>query len=481
MSLSSALSIAQSALLSTSKQTSVVSRNVSEAQNANYSRRQAVVSSTAPGARVVTIQRSASEQLLRQYVSALSSSTAQTTLLAGVGSLTTSVNGVDNTSSPATLMGKLQDALQLYSATPSSEILAESVVEAARQLVSALNNGSKAIQTFRAETDAQLGEAVDKLNSLLADFHNANRQVISDMQAGRDVSDALDRREAFLKQIAEFVPVTTMTRENGDMVLMTGDGTMLYETSPRTISFDRTIVYTAGTDGKAVYIDGIPLAAGNGGNTSASGKISALLQLRDDVAPAMQSQLDEIARGLITVFEETEPSGANAAPGLFTWSPPPAALTAGTLEKGLAAGIRINPAVEADPTLLRDGGINGAAYVWNASGGASYTALLNSYGDRLSDPIAFDASVGIGSSTTVANYASNAVGWVEALRQTASYAAETKEALLTRTGETLSNETGVNIDHEMTLLLDLEHSYQASARLLQAVDEMLASLLAAVR
>jgi flagellar hook-associated protein 1 len=30
------------------------------------------------------------------------------------------------------------------------------------------------------------------------------------------------------------------------------------------------------------------------------------------------------------------------------------------------------------------------------------------------------------------------------------------------------------------LLLDLEHSYQASARLLKAVDEMLATLLSAV-
>jgi flagellar hook-associated protein 1 len=33
----------------------------------------------------------------------------------------------------------------------------------------------------------------------------------------------------------------------------------------------------------------------------------------------------------------------------------------------------------------------------------------------------------------------------------------------------------------MSLLLELEHSYEASARLIRAVDEMLAALLAAVR
>ncbi len=67
------------------------------------------------------------------------------------------------------------------------------------------------------------------------------------------------------------------------------------------------------------------------------------------------------------------------------------------------------------------------------------------------------------------------------MSKNASNAADPKEALPVRTAEALSNETGVNVDMEMSLLLDLEHSYEASARLLRAVDEMLAALLAAVR
>ena len=50
-----------------------------------------------------------------------------------------------------------------------------------------------------------------------------------------------------------------------------------------------------------------------------------------------------------------------------------------------------------------------------------------------------------------------------------------------RTAEALSNATGVNVDMEMSLLLDLEHTYAASARLIKAVDDMLSSLLLAVR
>ena len=38
-----------------------------------------------------------------------------------------------------------------------------------------------------------------------------------------------------------------------------------------------------------------------------------------------------------------------------------------------------------------------------------------------------------------------------------------------------------SIDEEMSRLLDLEHSYDASARVISAVDDMLATLLASVR
>ena len=66
----------------------------------------------------------------------------------------------------------------------------------------------------------------------------------------------------------------------------------------------------------------------------------------------------------------------------------------------------------------------------------------------------------------------------KASARTPPSAAEAKEALATRTEEALSNATGVNVDMEMSLLLDLEHTYEASARLIKAVDDMLSSLLA---
>ncbi len=487
MSLTTALSIAQSALRNTSRQTSIVSRNVSDSSNPDYTRRIAVITSTAPGARSIDIQRAASELLFKNNLGAMSSLEGQRTLYDGMERLGLAVNGADNASSAATAIGALQQALQIYSASPSNRNLAENAVEAARQVVRTLNSGTQAIQSFRADMDSEIGSSVSELNDLLAQFKDANTDIVSGTRNGRDVSDSLDRRDALLKQISSIVGISTYTRADNDMVIMTKDGATLFETIPRTVSFQPQTVYAAGTVGNSVYIDGIPLQGGTGGNTNSSGKLAGLIQLRDGVAGTMQSQLDEVARGLITAFAETDGSGGPlpALAGIFTWPGGPALPAAGTIVDGLAGTISLNAAFDSsaggNPNRLRDGGANGAGYVHNTGGGSSYADLLISYSKELDKPMAFDAAAAIGTTQSVSAFSTSAISWFEGVRKDASSAAEGKEALATRTAEALSNATGVNVDMEMSLLLDLEHTYEASARLIKAVDDMLSSLLMAVR
>ncbi|WP_378948971.1 flagellar hook-associated protein FlgK [Mesorhizobium sp. ANAO-SY3R2] len=484
MSLTSALSIAQSALFNTSRQTSNVSRNVAEAQNPDYARRTAMLSSTAPGARVVEIQRATNDLLFRRNLSSLASFSGQSTLFEGLQRLALDVNGSDNVNSPATALGQFQEALQLYSAAPSNQNLGVAAIDAARQVVRTLNEGSDTIQRYRVETDLEIATTIEDLNKLLTDFEQANKTIVSGSAIGRDVNDALDQRDAILKKISEIVPISTFTRGNNDMVINTADGTTMFETVPRKISFTPSAGYAAGVAGNKIYIDGIALRPGTGANTDAAGKLAGLLQLRDNVAVTMQAQLDEVARGLVTAFAETAPGLADRA-GLFTWSGGPTIPAPGTLINGLARSIKINPAADpnvgGDVKLLRDGGINGAAYSSNPSGNASYSKLLIAYGDRIDQTMTFDPATGINTNSSLSTFTTNAVGWFEGTRKQASEATETKQALAVRTADALSNETGVNVDIEMSLLLDLEHSYQASARLIKAVDEMLQALLAAVR
>ncbi|MDI7922305.1 flagellar hook-associated protein FlgK [Ferirhizobium litorale] len=473
MSLSTAMKTAQSSFSNTALQTAVVSKNIANASNTTYARRAAMLATAANGATVVEIQRAQNESLQKQNLLSISQSNAQDTLLAGLQRMKTFFGGDDYELSAATYITKLRDNLETFANKPSERSLAETVVADAVDVANALNSQTKAVQEMRAEADADIAASVTELNRLLAEFKTYNDQVKQGTAAGTDVNDALDQRDRLLTQISAIVGVSSNTRTHNDMVLYTSDGTVLFETNPRTVTFTPTPTYGPTTAGNSVRIDGVAIEPGVGGNTSGSGTIAALLQVRDEVAPAFQKQLDETARGLITMFEDA------GMPGLFTWmdGATESNVVPGGLTNGLAGAIIVNPDVitakGGNPMLIRDG-INASQ---NPDGDASYSTLLNSYLGKFDTNLTFDGTTGLDTSMTILEYSTASIGWVEQLRSAATTASEDKGALWSRTEEALYSVTAVSLDEELSLLLDLEHSQKATAKLVTTVDEMMTALL----
>lgn len=470
MSLSSAISIAQQAFSNTAQQTAIVSKNIANAGNADYSRRLALLGSTANGAQVVSIYRAQNEALLKQSIAGMGEASGQARLREGLELMKSALGGNNYETAPSKLLADFRNSLQTFAATPGNKTIAAAAVSDAGDLADSLNKASRSVQDMRENADKEMALEVDKLNGLLADFEKANNAVKAATAQGTDPNDALDQRDKILKQVSEIIGISTTTRGNNDMVLFTTDGTVLFETIPRSVTFAPQNTYDATTVGNKIYVDGVPIAAGSGADTTAKGKLAALVQLRDDVGPKFQSQLDEIARGLVTMFQEAN------KPGLFTWG---SSTVPGSLEKGMAAKITVNPDAKNDPLKLRDGGFNGPSS--NPDGNAGYTTLLDGFINKMGENMSFDPAAGLDSSSSILNFATSSVGWLEQFRKTASTADDNKTALLTRTAEALSKQTGVSIDEELSMLLDLEQSYKASAKLVSTVDAMMAALMEAVR
>jgi flagellar hook-associated protein 1 len=487
MSLTGAIRTAQNSLLNTARQTLITSRNISEASNENYVRRDAILTTVGGSTRLASIRRNTSEELFRHSLQALSDSSAQSLISDAGTRLQRLVNGVDNTTAPATLISDFENALQLYSSDPSNTLLASSAVNYAKELASGINSAALSIQEYRASVDQDIADSIDELNNLMDSFKKANDEVVKGTAAGTDVNDAYDERDTLLKQISEYVSVSVVKRSDNDMALYTSQGVTLFETVPRNITFDPLSSYSAGVIGNPIRIDGVPIIGGNGGNTNSTGTLAAQVQMRDEVAVQLQSQLDEIARGLVTTFAETDTTGggAPALAGLFTYSGGPAIPAPGTVATGISLSLSVNgafdPVVGGNPELLRDGGANGLAYVSNTTGGTGFSERLINYLEAMDNQLPTDITAGIAGTYSVSGYAESSLGWLESLRSVAQSASESKSALYTRLSGDHFAETGVNIDEEMSILIDLEQSYQASARIISVVDQMLEALLAAVR
>lgn len=462
----------------------LITTNVANEQTADYNRRIASTSTTLYGGAYVTIQRAQDYALLRQSLNATSQDSAQQALTSGMKNISDIYGGNEQPFSPGTYLNNLYKSLSDYAAKPSDTTLAAAAVSKAQDVVRSLNDATEQLQQIRTDADKEIQLAVNKLNDLLSQFETANDAVKSATASGGDPNNAMDVREGLLKQISQYVGVNVIRREPNDIVLYTNEGTTLFESSPRTVTFTPTAAFGPNTVGGGVKIDGVPVQAGSGSDTTARGSIAALLQLRDQVAPVFQRQLDEVARGLVQVFAESD-GGAppTIKAGLFTYGTGTVP-TAGTVVPGLAAIITVNPAVVpalgGSPSRLRDGSINGAAFNRNTDNNASFSTVLQGYVRGLTTPMTFDGTAQLDVSATLLSYSTKSIGWLESQRTDADRAATNKDALKTHATKAYSNATGVSLDEEMSLSLELTQSYKATSQILNAIDEMLQSLLSAV-
>jgi flagellar hook-associated protein 1 len=483
MNLSNVLSTANSSLAAIASQSAVVSRNVAGVNDPTYSRKSPnVVTIEGGGAQTVSVTRTTNSALFDAMLGATSGSASQDALVNGLNQLDQVATSAQ---SPSTQIGSLTNAIQQYSGNAADTSLAQGVLTSAKALAASLNNASASVQNIRAQADAGIANSVSNINNLLAQFKTVNSTIVNAAQSGADVTDAMDQRDSILSQLSKEIGITTTSRANNDLVIYTDSGATLFETNARSVTFQPTTSYTAGTTGNAVYVDGVPVTGTSSPMPIKSGQLAGLTNLRDNVAVTYQNQLDETARGLINTFAESDqsnPPTLPTAPGLFTYSGAPS-MPGSTVTPGLAADIKVNP--NADPSqggnlgLLRDGGISdptNPAYNYNTTGGNAFTGRLQDLLTKLSQPQSFDPTAGAGAQNTLSGYANASISWVEGTRQAATDQGNFSKTVLSQTSQALSNATGVNLDEEMSKMLDLEHSYAASSKLITAVNDMYTSL-----
>ncbi|TNC08621.1 flagellar hook-associated protein FlgK [Methylobacterium terricola] len=479
MGLSLALNTARSALFATSSQIATSARNTAGANDPGYSRKVVSLVSGAGGTTLV-VTRASDAALFGRKLAATSSAAEGQALLDGLTALSKTVGDTSDAESPAARLGALNAALQAAANRPNDANLARAAVEGARDLATSLKSASDAVHAVREQADQAMVGSVATINDLLGQFDRANKAVMRGTNAGQDVSDALDDRDRVLSQLSAEIGITVSERPGGDMAVATDSGVILYDRGARAVTFAPTTAYSAGTRGAAVVVDGVPVTGSGSPMRLSSGRLAGLATLRDESTVTYENQLDAIAGALIDTFRESD--GTVSKTGLFT-AGASGALPTSTL--GLAGRIAVNAAVDpnvgGDVTTLRDGGMNGSTYRSNPSTDAAYSTRLTDLIGRLATARSFTPGPPLNETTTLTSFAADSAGWLEATRKAASGDAEYQKTLLGRATDALSNAVGVNGDDEVALTLQLQRSYTASAKLLTMVDDMLKTLLDAVR
>jgi flagellar hook-associated protein 1 FlgK len=487
--LSTALSQALSGLRVSSGQSALVARNISRAGEEGYTRKYAGLTTEFDGtARISSVNRNAEKRLADMLNSSITSSDGQRILLEALERLQQTVGDVQDGGSLAWGINELQNKLRLLEANPANQALAAGVVSAAAGIVSSLRAASDTVQSLRNGADAAIRDSVGNINAYLAQLQELNTRIVRTPAGDENLAEMLDSRDRLLKSLSSEIGIRTVTQPNNGIAVFTTGGVTLFNGTARAVTFQPTPGLAPGSPGNAVYADGVAIVGPGAQMQPTQGKIAANAEVRDRLAPTYQNQIDEIARGLIVLFAEKDVSASPTLPdatGLFSYSGSPAVPGTAAVIPGLAGTIFINPAFDpasgGDPFLVRDGGANGVAYKSNTTNAPSFQDRITALISALDSPMTFATATGLPASGSIKELAQNSAGWVEGLRSEASQKSDYLDALTARAKEALSRATGVNIDDEMAEMLNLERSYQASAKVITIIDQMFASLIAAVR
>lgn len=248
-------------------------------------------------------------------------------------------------------IGQLADAFAELSISPDNNITLNKTLVAAQETARTFNDFSQLLTTMRNEAEAEIESAVDVINQQLDLISELNIKISIFSSQGKSFADLEDQRDLALKEISKYMEISTFPQENNKIVVMTRQGHLLADTTPRTVSFTKSNViptsYYPGGGLNGFMVEDVELEPADIG-----GRIGALFELRDDTLPRYQAQIDEMAQKLAIRLEQ---QGLRLFTDLNGNVPPSVADPAPVSYVGFAAEIRVNDAVVNDVSLLRQG------------------------------------------------------------------------------------------------------------------------------
>lgn len=480
MSLSHSLSNALSGMTATSRLAEIVSSNVANAMTEGYGRRELELSAATVGGRGAGVQTGAvirvidkgilaEQRLANAENAALGSKSERLAYLEDL------LGTADDAHSIAARVNNVEQALIDAASDPSSDVRLGLVMNRMSDLAGALNTASDSIQRMRQEADGQIAADIDTLNTSLRQVEKLNADITASRNTGNDPSALMDQRQVIIDQISEIVPIRELSRPAGQVALMTTAGEMLVDGPAKQFEFAPSNVVTAdmtfGGGGLAgLTVSGAVLSATDGVGRLAGGRLGAAFEARDSTLVEAQAGLDALAADLIQRLQDSsvDPTLGAGDPGLFTDA-------GGALDVTNIVGLagRVQVSAQVDPNAggalwrLRDG-LNATT-----QGPMGNSSMLEALTDALAaaQPLQTGGAIRSFSAHAGDFQSRNSAARLDA-QEDLSFASA---RLVSLTDAAAAD--GVDTDYEMQMLLRIERSYAANARLIQTVESMLSQLM----
>ncbi len=330
---------------------------------------------------------------------------------------------------------------------PGGAAARSQVIETAATLTTGIRQSAGQLDTMRNQALDGLKGSVSKINALAANIADLNHAIQGAYSSGGNANSLLDQRDKLVQDMAKIANVTTLQGAFGSVTVSIG-GTAI-------VRDDRVMGLQVDDSTTPIKLrwdnDNDPLTTNVGMVASVTGgDIGGAMESINNIIPSYKTQLDTIAVALINQVNTQHAAGldayGNAGGAFFT----------GTS----AATIDISTALAGDPKLLAAAAAGGGPLDSENARALANLASLNTGVDaqyrQMIDVLGVQSQRATRQSAIQTTITNN----VDAARDSVS---------------------GVNLDEEMTNMVQFQASYNASAKYLSVINEVLDTLLGMVR
>lgn len=383
MSLFTSLNVSLSSLLTLTSQMQVISNNIANATTEGYTTKSITTTSVTlgnggGGTQITGYTRAEDESLFNTLLTALSETGLRSTQNTYMSQLA-DVLGIDNTDDPAltAAMTNFETAWTALEASPEDTVCQQEVIDAATSLVSTIKSISSSLDSLDLQCSEDISSTLSDLNSALQNVADLNSKIASGYSSGSDVTSLEDQRDIYLKEIAGYLDITTMTRDDGQIAIYTDGGYCLLDGDAASFSYDGTTI-TNDDDSSRKSLNYVLIG----------GSLEALVSFRstsstastDDgtnVIQKIRSQLDTIVSALTsTATSDTFASTYNGvASATITNGIVFSSQSSGTFGNGISVSIASTATVGTYDVTVHVDGQSDETYTVNSSGSGFWTNL----------------------------------------------------------------------------------------------------------
>ncbi len=367
----------------------------------------------------------------------------------------------------SSLMDKFFNSWHTLTSNPEAPGVRAVVRDQAATLATALNDASQRLITQRKELDAQVQNNITDINLFSRQIAQLNVQIAEVQVGGGSANQLLDQRDLLLEKMSKLIKVHTVQHEDGKVwvylhgrALVAGNVPTPLDYRPNAEGGYSDVVF----EGKAIP------------NDETGGSVGALLELRDQIIGRERFQtplpgVDPTPNGILYRLDSLANQLAQEVNALHR---------AGSLTDGTVSGLDffVNRRDPLSPTMGA-GQIEVNPDIMNGTAGLALIATGGTPSSGPGDTGTAKLIAALRNKPTMSPTASfeddyrNFLAALGVTGQSAQRMVKNQGEVLQHLSERKEEVSGVNMDEEMADMVRYQHAYQASARALNAFDEIL--------